>query len=87
MISTVGISNNVSSMIQMYPNPSNGLITIITSGKVSVEIRNALGQIVVTKVINGTELIDMTPAGSGMFSVLATDEAGNVSTQRIVVSK
>jgi PKD repeat protein len=78
-----GIDNLVSSNnTSIFPNPSNGTITILNtsnSDKLEVVITNALGQIVISETANNTNqiIIDLGKASKGIYYAKVTSNAGS----------
>jgi hypothetical protein len=82
---TVGINTNeISSNILIYPNPTNGIISIETDENVSVEIYNVLGE----KVISITNhKIDLSTFENGMYFVLLKDEIGEIIKHEKIIKQ
>jgi hypothetical protein len=75
--------------INIYPNPGNGIFTILFSNKtnesVSVEILNSLGQLVYTDIMNtSTKEIDLSELSKGTYSLKLTTE-GKSYFEKIVI--
>jgi len=91
----IGIAENVkSTQLSVYPNPSNGSIyietTMLSAGKIQLEIRNMLGQIVYTlndKTQGGLykKNIDLALTPGMYFLIMQTNE-GRV-TKKIEIVK
>lgn len=64
----------------IYPNPTSGLVNIVSKGQQTVTIYNLVGQRVFEGVCNGTMQIDMKRYGTGIYAILVGNE-----TQRVVV--
>ncbi|PKP50539.1 MAG: hypothetical protein CVT95_02420 [Bacteroidetes bacterium HGW-Bacteroidetes-12] len=66
-ITVVGIDENkTKNNIKLFPNPTNGLFTIITSYQANVSIYNVLGENILTKVLqsgNHTLSLETQPKG------------------------
>ncbi|MEJ5302766.1 MAG: T9SS type A sorting domain-containing protein [Bacteroidales bacterium] len=73
-LNTTGIDdyNNFNSMINIYPNPTNGdvIINKLTNNNVSINIYNPLGQLVFTSS-NFIEKLNISTAG--VYYIIATD--------------
>jgi hypothetical protein len=83
----VGITNNhVASELKIYPNPTQGTVTIESQGLIAkVVISNILGQTV--EVINAPselETISVANYPTGVYMVTAFDKQGNKTTQRLI---
>jgi hypothetical protein len=96
LIFTVGIDSHSSSAINIYPNPNEGVFTLMFTSakqeKYDIRVFNNLGmQIFEMKnldVAMGTtrQTIDLRPAPNGMYSVIITNDLGSV-VKKIVINK
>jgi hypothetical protein len=86
--STVSLNTNSSSVIELYPNPSNGLFTInATQVNSEVVIYNVLGENVFSgKLTKGENSIDLKSINSGSYLVKINSN-GVVSTSRLIINK
>ena len=66
--------------VSIYPNPTDGLLNIISQDKLHVSIYNMAGQCVYEGYCEGSQKIDMRRFGSGVYAVKVGSE-----TQRVVV--
>ena len=64
----------------IYPNPTSGVINIVSKGEQAVNIYNLVGQRIFEGVSNGYLQIDMKAYGTGIYAIQVGDE-----TRRIVV--
>ncbi|MBK9759608.1 MAG: T9SS type A sorting domain-containing protein [Flavobacteriales bacterium] len=83
----VGMDEEVLSGISLYPNPSNGQITLnaATAAKHIVEVVNALGEVVATSNFNLNLNMDLSNLAKGVYSVrVSTDKASFV--QRVTLN-
>jgi hypothetical protein len=64
----------------IYPNPTSGMVNIVSKGEQNVTIYNLVGQRVFEGVSNGYLQIDMKAYGTGIYAIQVGD-----TTQRIVV--
>ena len=86
--STVSLNTNSSSVIELYPNPSNGLFTInATQVNSEVVIYNVLGENVFSgKLTKGKNSIDLKSINSGSYLVKINSN-GVVLTSRLIINK
>lgn len=71
--------------VSVFPNPSNGIITIEMAEKVDrIEVFNLSGEIVEKFVINDN-LIDLRKLPTGCYFLKLTSVVGDVFTERIVM--
>lgn len=75
------------STIEMYPNPTTGKFTLTNVEKVtSVEVRNALGQIVLTNTNEGKNILSFDiNEKSGVYFITVKDSSGNSATRKLIV--
>ncbi|PZR19441.1 MAG: hypothetical protein DI539_13940 [Flavobacterium psychrophilum] len=79
-----GIDDNNKTVFTVYPNPTNGKISIQAAAEVvSVEVYNLTGQRIAKT--NQPEL-DLTEAASGMYMIKIEFASGNTATQKILKS-
>ena len=77
---TADVDENLNQSVSIYPNPTDGMLNIISHGKQQVSIYNMAGQRVYEGYCEGTLKIDMKRFGCGIYAVKVGDE-----TQRVVV--
>ncbi len=85
---------DLGSMVQVYPNPSNGIFTVKLDAqlgnKISVQIVDALGKSVYLAgedaFVNGETVIDLSLMNAGVYFVQISTEHGSVS-KRVIVNK
>ncbi|MCB0803666.1 MAG: T9SS type A sorting domain-containing protein [Flavobacteriales bacterium] len=71
------------SQIEVFPNPSNGIINISNSENIeSIRIYNLQGQLI--KKLKPRQKQFELPAQTGMYIIQVEDEKGNVFTKKIV---
>lgn len=58
----------------LYPNPTDGMVTLTTAGQQEVAVYNMAGQCVYKGVCEGTLQLDLKPFGSGVYAVKAGDQ-------------
>jgi len=68
--------------LAVYPNPASGLVTIgvVSNSKYVLEIRNALGQTLLSKNIEGEEVIDVSAWPGGLYFL----QCGGVNRKLLV---
>jgi len=82
---TVGINtNNNLTSTKIYPNPTNGLLTVFSDKNVSIEVYNVLGEKIITSLGNK---IDLTSYQNGIYFVLLKDESGNLMKQERIIKQ
>lgn len=68
----------------IYPNPTNGIVTVGTSQQVEVTITNAIGQVIVNKVVGNNETLDLSSQTQGLYFISAKTKDA-VKTLRLIV--
>ncbi len=73
--------------VSVYPNPTTGIFTIQTNDTRpdSLQIVNALGQVVLNQIISSTTVIDIIGIQSGIYYVTVTPTIGNKVIRKIIV--
>jgi hypothetical protein len=64
----------------IYPNPANGLVTITTEKPMQIEVRNILGELVVTENTSSKTELNVASWPEGIYLI----KSGN-STQKVIV--
>lgn len=77
-----------SSLVKVYPNPSNGNFVVQSDVNVNLNIVNELGQVVKTVEMNGTTIKEVNISGlaDGIYFIKG-ETAGKTINQKIVVAK
>jgi hypothetical protein len=69
ILNVAGINSEESNNISLYPNPTNGLVTISLDGQFTYDVFNILGEIVVSEIGFDQESIDLSSAENGVYFV------------------
>lgn len=77
---TADVDENLNQSVSIYPNPTDGMLNIISQGKQQVSVYNMAGQRVYEGYCEGSLKIDMKRFGCGIYAIKVGDE-----TQRVVV--
>ncbi len=81
------ISDNKNIHLNIYPNPSNGLFTIVSDGLYTMEVLDIQGRVMVrSQLQNGLNVLDMTVFADGIY-VVRVNNAKQVFTTRISKSE
>ena len=82
----VGISESNISDLKIYPNPSNGKVSVEAEGLVSVAVYDILGQEVMQTNVDGNAVtLNLTDLQSGVYFIKASTAIGN-SIQKIILN-
>lgn len=79
--------NSVSKTIEVFPNPSNGMVTLRSSDPISdIEIINTLGQIIVEKSIVASveHTFDISELSSGVYFMRVYNDFKQLNVVRLV---
>ena len=68
----------------VYPNPAKDMLHIQTQGKVTIQLSDQSGKILITKTINGNGEINVSQLAAGLY-YLKNKNTGE--TQKIIVTK
>ena len=69
MAITVGVNEAATSNMNIYPNPFNTEFVIETTELKSISVMNAMGEVVLSRTINGRTSIDATTLSAGIYFV------------------
>ena len=72
--------------INLYPNPTNGLLNIEGQGRMHISIANLLGQMLQEAISEGSTTLDLSCYESGMYLIRIETENG-VMVQKVNVRK
>ena len=80
-----GIAETSVNTVDIYPNPSNGTITVDTEENGVVSIYNTTGQMVYTTAIEGKTMLNLSNLEKGTYLLVLTNNFGENSKQVIVL--
>ncbi len=83
-IQGVGVSENNITNFSMYPNPSNGKVTLNTQSVSQVQLISIVGELVWTKTINGAQEIDLSQLSKGSYFVKVSAK-GSTETKKLII--
>lgn len=89
-VSVIGIEEIDNVYTKIYPNPSDGIINIVSNGtNFSLSVYNAIGQEVISKIRLSLkkETVDLSELSNGVYLLRLKDEQGNEVVKRIVIRK
>lgn len=82
------VEENVETTTYVYPNPVKDVLTITAENIKQVVMYNSLGQVVKTVAAEEDDVqINVSDLQNGMYFVNIIDNAGNVTTNKVAVSK
>jgi len=82
------INDIMNRSISVFPNPTNGYISIRPSDKVFkwIQITDAAGRVVIDKHMSETtSIIDLKQYGSGLYNICLFDDGGNAVSSKVIV--
>jgi PKD repeat protein len=93
MIDNIDVNTLVSSELEgipefaVYPNPSNGIITISNAANANVKIVNNIGQVIFSKNnVSENEMIDLSEFGSGSY-IMNVEQGNHSYNKHIILTK
>lgn len=85
-ITVTDVEENADSKVQVYPNPTNGLLNIEGRGTMHISIINLMGQKLMEAEAEGNTTLDLSRYESGMYLVRIEGENG-VMVQKVNLRK
>jgi len=81
-----GKAANAFSGFNIYPNPTNGLVNVISFGKhnVQVNLYNQIGKLIMHKEITSSQQIDLSKYSKGLY-FLVLSEKDYIETHKIIL--
>lgn len=81
------ISENENRSLNIYPNPTNGLVTVNANSMKAITVYNTIGQVVYNQTVNADSFcLDLSGFENGIYNIRIVTESGIV-TDRICVVK
>ena len=77
---TANVEECLDRSVNIYPNPTDGILNVVSKGEQIVVVYNTVGQIVFEGICDGLLQIDMKHFGAGIYAIIVGNE-----TQRVVV--
>jgi hypothetical protein len=78
------ISSNNKVEIELFPNPSNGLVFVKTTIKTELEIFSLIGQKVFEEKLNSSRSLDLSFLNNGTYIIKITQNK-NIQTQKLII--
>lgn len=81
-----GVEENTLTGISVYPNPSNGVITITNDENINstVAVYDMVGNVVYTNGMSAQTTVDLSSFGAGMYIVKVSNEEGTFVEQIVI---
>jgi len=80
----LGITKVNTLTVSAYPNPASDVLTVNIEQPATLQLINAVGEIVTTANINGTTNINVSSLNKGLYFLTVTADSGS-TTQKIIV--
>jgi thiol-disulfide isomerase/thioredoxin len=80
-----GVAENIGNDAHIYPNPSNGFITLDVEGMNVLTVYNTTGQMVYNQSINDKTTVDLSKLEKGTYLMVLTTKEGKNTKQVIVL--
>ena len=85
-ITITNVEENADESIQVYPNPTNGLLNVSGNGAMQITVNNLLGQTLSETKAEGNATLDLSGLGQGFYLVrIATDKG--ITVKKIEIKK
>ena len=79
LIVLTAVDENAMKNVQIYPNPTSGLIVVMAEMMNGIEVFNSLGQMILVKDVENDEVsLDLSSFGSGIYFISILTENGNI---------
>ena len=85
-VTVTDVEENNDESIQVYPNPTNGLLNVSGNGTIHISVSNMLGQKVCETSAEGSTTLDLSGYGQGIYLVRIETSEG-VMVQKVNVRK
>lgn len=79
------VTENQVNTLSIYPNPSNGFVTVETEGSNNVSVYNIAGQNVYNQAIDGVSTLNLSNLEKGTYMIVVTNANGESAKQVIVI--
>ena len=82
----LGLGENTLAGVSIFPNPSQGVITVTNDNGASnaIVVHDVLGKQILSKEANSETTLDLSNNGAGVFFVSVTNEAGTI-VEKVVI--
>ncbi len=83
---TIGLGENTLEGVSVYPNPSEGVITVSNANNAenTIVVYDMVGKVVYTTSANSSTTIDLSSNGTGVYMVKVSNENGSI-VERVVI--
>lgn len=82
LIDITDVNENADDHIQVYPNPTNGMLNVSGNGMLRITVVNLIGQQLMETTAEGGTILDLSRYGQGIYLVRIESSHG-VTTQKI----
>jgi hypothetical protein len=80
------IEENTDKNIDVYPNPTNGLLNVNGNGTMHITVSNMLGQRLMQATAESYATLDLTDYGQGIY-IVRIETANGVKVQKVNLQK
>jgi len=83
---TIGLNENTLAGVSVYPNPSEGVVTVsnVNNTENTIVVYDMVGNVVYTTSANSSTTIDLSSNGTGVYMVKVSNENGSI-VERVVI--
>jgi len=79
------VTENQENTLSIYPNPSNGFVTVETEGSNNISVYNIAGQNVYNQQIDETTTLNLSNLEKGTYMIVVSNANGESAKQIIVI--
>ena len=80
------VEESTNSSVQVYPNPTNGLLNVNGNGTMHITVSNLLGQCLMETTAEGNAQLNLNGCGQGIY-IVRIETANGVKVQKINLQK
>lgn len=84
-IETTNVDRLVAKGVSIYPNPASEYLNVVVKERSSFELINAVGQVVLSREVEGTSVVELSTVTQGMYFAKVTAQNGQVEIQKVLV--
>ena len=84
---TTSVSDLANLGVNVYPNPSTGVVNLESISRVNYRVIDALGKVITSGDVEGSKSLNLSSAASGIYTLSIIDASGNVSSGIIQIMK
>jgi hypothetical protein len=79
------IASSVYPDFKLYPNPSNGIVTVEAENELTLNVHNFIGELKYHKTINGNQTVDLSGLEKGVYFLTLIDNQNSRKTIKLIL--